>query len=450
MKKIVLMLMSVLLILSLFSACAPVTTDTEEPGPVVEVESSVDEKPEKITFWMMKIFVDTGNESVEARVEEFTKATGIPVDLELIAINDLMTRWSAAVESGNLPDLTYMDYNNLGGFQSRGLMLDVSETVDEIQRINGEMSPALLTSFSYGGQYYGVPMWAEPTVLYYRADLFEEAGIKSPPETWDEFIDDATLLTDPDTGVYGAGFCIGMDCTDSEWWFRDILWSYGASLLTADGKSSAVEEPEFREASQWIVDFFLNENKINPPSAIGWDDGGNNQAYLSGQSAMVINTGSVYNAIFNTDDYPDLKEQTKLALVPGGPEGRFITGISNGLAVFKDAKNPYWGQQLMIWMMDKEWQREWMTHGGYQIVPAYPELTEDEFWQNEYGKVFCDIPNYYAFLGYPGDFSPAAGEITKSFLLTRNLQEVIVNNQALDDMITQLHIDITDVIEKHK
>lgn len=466
MKSKFIFAISLLVVFSmLFAACTPAATEepaAEEPAdeePAAEEPEEVDEpavsepsepeKPDELTFWMMKIFVDTGNEAVEARVEEFTQATGIPVDLELIAINDLTTRWSAAIESGNVPDLTYMDYNTLGSFQANDQMLDVTTTVEEIQRINGEMTPSLLQSFSYSGKYYGVPMWAEPTVLYYRTDLLENAGIENPPETWEEFIEDAQLLTDPTTGVYGAGFCIGMDCTDSEWWFRDILWSHGASLLTADGQSPAVDTPEFRTAAQWIIDFFT-EYDINPPAAVGWDDGGNNQAYLSGQSAMVINTGSIYNAIFNTEDYPDLKDTTKLALVPGGPEGRFITGISNGLALFKDAKNPYWGQQLMIWMMDKEWQREWMQFGGYQIVPAYPELGEDEFWQNDYGMVFSEVPEYYAFLGYPGDFTPAAGEITRSFIITRNLQEVIVNDQSLDDMLAQLHNDIAEVLQSYQ
>jgi ABC-type glycerol-3-phosphate transport system substrate-binding protein len=436
---------------------APAAAETEamaeptEPPAAAETEAMAEPaeppKPEKLTFWMMKIFVDTGNESVQAHVEEFTKETGIPVDFELIPINDLSTRWSAAIESGNVPDLSYFDYNNLGQFHGQDLLLDVTDTVDAIQAKNGDLTPALLRSMTYDGRLYGVPMWAEPTVLYYRTDLFEKAGIANPPDTWDEFIADAKLLTDPANGVYGAGFGIGMNLTDSEWWFRDIIWSHGASLVAEDGVTAKADTPEFKQAAQFITDFYTTDN-VTPPGVVGWDDAGNNKSYLSGQSAMIINTGSVYNAIFNTSDYPDLKETTKLALVPAGPAGRFVTGICNGMGIFKATQNPYWAQQLMMWMMDKEWQREWMQFGGYQIVPAYPDLAEDPFWQNDYGRVFGEVPQYYAFIGYPGPFTPAAGEVSNTFQLTSHFMEVVVNNQPLDEMLAKLQEDLTAIFQQ--
>ncbi|MBG0785000.1 MAG: sugar ABC transporter substrate-binding protein [Anaerolineaceae bacterium] len=454
MKSKLLVLISMLVIASvLVTSCTTngttaVSNESSDEIALETGESSTEpQKPDKLTFWMMKTFVDEGNASMEKQVEEFTKVTGIDVDFELIPIDDLSTRWSAAIESGNVPDLSYFDYNNLGAFQSQGLLLEIDDAISETQALNGNLNPALLKSMYYEGHYYGIPMWAEPTVLYYRTDLFEQAGIANPPDTWEEFIDDANILTDPDNGIYGAGFGIGMNLTDSEWWFRDIIWSYGGSLMAEDGKKATINTPEFKLAASFIVDFFTKEN-VTPPGVIGWDDSGNNKAYLAGQVAMIINTGSVYNAIFNTEDYPDLRENTELALVPGGPEGRFITGISNGLAIFKESDNPYWAKQLMIWMMDKEWQRDWMKSGGYLIVPAYPELAEDEFWQTNAGRVFAEVPEYYAFLGYPGDFTQSAGVIANSFVLSRNFQEVIVNGQPLDEMLVDLQVEVTDILNQ--
>lgn len=450
-KKLSLIFSLLVVMVLTFTACSPKTTPTESIPSVQETEDeavpTVPDKPSKLTFWMMKTFVDEGNLSMEAHVEEFEKATGIEVDFEMIPIDDLATRWSAAIESGNTPDLSYMDYNNLGQFQAKDLLLDVTDTIAEVQAKNGELTPALLESMTYNGKLYGVPMWAEPTVLYYRTDLFEKAGIANPPDTWEEFIEDAKLLTDPDNGVYGAGFGIGMSLTDTEWWVRDILWSFGASINAADGKTATVNTPEFKEAAQWFVDFYTKHN-ITPPGVVGWDDSGNNKSYLSGQSAMVINTGSVYNAIFNTADYPDLKENTKVAPVPGGPSGRFITGICNGIGIFKNTQNPYWSKQLMAWMMDKEWQREWMKFGGYLIVPAYPDLAEDPFWQTDAGRVFAEVPLYYAFIGYPGNFTPASGQIANTFVLTRNFMEVIVNDQPLEEMLDNLQAEVTEILNK--
>lgn len=48
---------------------------------------------------------------------------------------------------------------------------------------------------------YGIPGWASVQVLYYRTDMFEEAGL-SAPETWDDFRDAAIKLTDEKNGIY--------------------------------------------------------------------------------------------------------------------------------------------------------------------------------------------------------------------------------------------------------
>ena len=43
------------------------------------------------------------------------------------------------------------------------------------------------TFTTYEDSMYGLPVDGESTALFYRTDLFEEAGIDGPPETWDEF-----------------------------------------------------------------------------------------------------------------------------------------------------------------------------------------------------------------------------------------------------------------------
>jgi len=457
-KKKMLFGMSILIAAAMIlGACAPVATQvqatpvaTESIAPsATQASNSPAEpaKPEKLTFWMQKTFVDEGNAEIEAHVKEFTEKTGIPVDLRMISVDDLPTQWSAAIESNDVPDVSYFGYEDLGRFYNQGVILDISDTVNDIETKYGKLTPELLKSVTIDGKYWGVPMWAEPTVLYYRKDLFQKAGIAAPPDTWDEFLQDAKKLTDSANGIYGAGYGIGKDDSDSEWWFRDLIWSNGGSLNAEDGKTATVNTPEVKATFQWIKDFFTTD-KVTPPGVVGWDDGGNNTAWLSGQVAMVMNTGSIYNKIMTTPDYPDLKDNTGIALVPQGPKGRYITGISNVLGIFKGSKNPYWAKQLIIWMMDKEWQRTWMKSGNYLIIPAYPELAEDPFWQTEVGKVFAATPQYFAFLGYPGSYTPGSGEVANSRMLTDALEKVIVQNQPIDDVLKQFEVDLNATLNK--
>lgn len=398
----------------------------------------------ELTFWMKRSFVDDSNLAIEERIAQFEEETGITVNLEIIPYEDALPRWSAAIESGNVPDVSFFGYQEVGQFYQQDLLMDVSDLVAEIQETNGEMTASLVDAVTFEDAQWSVPFWSEATVLYYREDLFEAAGLEGAPETWEEFLEYAEILTDPAAGVYGAGFGIGRGNSDSEWWFRDLLWSHGAYLFDETGSAAAINSEEGTLVFNWIEDFF-NEANVNPPGVIGWDDGGNNQAYLSGQSAMVINVGSIYFALVN--DRPDLLEVTGIGLVPGGPEGRYIAGISNNLGIFKESDNPEQAKELIAYLLDQEWQAEWVEASGSQVVPVYPELSEAEFWQTEAGQVFTETPQYYLFLGAEGPFIPAAGEVFNSRMLTDALESVIVGGTSVEDALAALEANINEVLE---
>lgn len=428
------------------TAVPPTEAPPPEPAPT-EVPPTEPPAPQKLTVWMMKTFVDAANEGIEARVKEFAAQNNAEVDLRMIAIDDLYPQWAAAIESGDVPDVTYCGYEDAGNFYNQGILTELSDVVAQIEKDNGDMNDAVVNAGTFEGKQFAVPMWAEPTVLYYRTDLFEAAGIAAPPENWDEFLGDAKKLTDPAAGVYGAGFGLGRDNSDSEWWMRDVIWGNGGALFAEDGKSAAIDSPEARVAFQWLKDFWTTAG-VNPEGVIGWDDGGNNAAYLAGQVAMIINTGSVYRKM--RDEMPEMLEKSGFALVPAGPEGRFVTGISNHLCMFTGAKNPELGKQLIAFLSDKDWQREWMKTGGYLLIPPYNDLIEDEYWQTDIGKVFGSTPQYFAFLGYPSLYTPAAGEVATNRLLTAAMENFVVNNQPLDDVLKGLSEEINKVIASSK
>lgn len=440
---------ALLLIVALAAGCVAAAPVTSEPAAAQPAGAGEATAPAggAVSFWMKKALVDESNAAIEARVGEFEQQTGIDVDLRILPYEDFRTQWSAAIESGNVPDVSFFGYQEVGQFYSQDLLMDVTDLVNEIQAANGPMTESLLNAATFDGKMYGVPFWSESTILFYRKDLFEQAGLSGPPETWEQFLEYAKQLTDPEAGVYGAGFGIGRSNSDAEWWFRDILWDNGAYVFSEDGQSAALDTPEAKAALQWIVDMFTTAG-VTPPGAVGWDDSGNNKAYLAGQAAMVINVGSVYHVL--NRDLPDLLANTGFALVPGGPEGRYIAGISNNLGIFAGAKNPEAAKQLITFMSDPAWQAEWMKASGYQVVPVYPALTEDEFWNTEAGAVFTETPQYYQFLGAPGPFTPAAGEVYNSRLLTDALEQVIVQGKPLDDAIADLQTAINDVIASHQ
>ena len=238
-------------------------------------------------------------------------------------------------------------------------------------------------AITFSGKQYGVPFWTETQVLYYRKDLLANAGYTEPPKTWDELREMGKKLTDTSKGLYGIGMGYGKGNSDAEFLTRGIIWSYGGSVDTQDGKTVIADSPETVQAASFIRDIFLTD-KSTPPSAIGWDDAGNNKAYLSGQAAMIFNTGSVLATI--KKDNPDLYEKTGIAPYPAGPKGTFIPGISNNLGIFKDSKNKDLAKKFISYMLDKDWYKSWIEKGAPLTAPVYDELAKEAVWQGEKTK----------------------------------------------------------------
>lgn len=398
-----------------------------------------------LSFWMKKTFVEPSNEAVAVRVKEFERANQVTVDLRLIPYEDFRPQWSAAIESGNVPDVSFFGYQEVGQFYKQGVLTDLSDVVKGIVASNGKMADSLVNAITFEGKQWAVPFWSESTILFYRKDLFQKAGLTRAPNTWEEFMQYAKKLTDPAAGVYGAGFGLGRGNSDSEWWMRAILWSHGAALFTRDGKGPSIDTAEGRVAFNWLKDFFTSG--VTPPGAIGWDDAGNNRAYLTGQAAMIINVGSVYYVLSTSRQ--DLMEKTGFALVPKGPKGRFVVGLSNNLGVFRKSRNPEMAKRLVAFMLDQNWQKVWMRASGYQVVSPFPRLSEDDFWRSEAGRTFTLTPLYYRFLGYPGPFTPAAAEVANSRLLTDAMEKVVVQKQPVDQVVKALQAEIRRVISKY-
>jgi len=68
----------------------------------------------------------------------------------------------------------------------------------------GDLLPKIRDAVSVSGKLYAAPFYGESSMVMYRTDLFQKAGLKMPESpTWDFVIDAAKKLTDKSAGVYG-------------------------------------------------------------------------------------------------------------------------------------------------------------------------------------------------------------------------------------------------------
>ncbi|WP_199613994.1 ABC transporter substrate-binding protein [Paenibacillus alkalitolerans] len=443
MKKWIAGVTTLAIIAAISAGCANAGSSSN-PGESDSTEPSGERKT--LTFWMKKQLFEDQNNLIQERAKQFGEENNVDVNIELIAYEDFYPKWSAAIESKTTPDVSYFGYQEVGQFYEQGVLENVNDVIQTIEQANGGIQDNVKKAIAFEGNYYAVPFWTESQVLYYRKDMLEAAGFDAPPKTWDEFRTMAKALTDPGKGVYGAGLGYGKGNSDAEFLTRGIIWSYGGSVDTKDGKTVIVNSPETVEAAKFIRDLFLTD-KSTPPSALGWDDSGNNKAYLSGQAAMIFNVGSVLATIKN--DNPDLYEKTGVAPYPAGPKGTFVPGISNNLGIFKDSKNKELAKQFIAYMLQTDWYKTWIEKGAPLTGPVLTGLKNEPVWQDEKNKAFVDSVEGFNFLGYPGEYNPKAGEVFNLRIVNDTFQKLLLEpNYTPETAIQDLQAKIEEVYKK--
>jgi multiple sugar transport system substrate-binding protein len=357
----------------------------------------------------------------------------------------MIQKFNTAIEAGTLPDVTFITAAMATSFADKGLLLPLNDLLKEIEAENGAFVEKTWQSVTIDGNTYAIPQWTGGEAIYYRKDLFEKAGIAAPPETWEELAEMAKKLTNASEGTYGAGFAFGPggDCYNHG---SHIIYSYGGSILKEDGKTSNFNTPATIQALQVWVDM-LNDGSM-PLSIVNWDDAGNNKAYLSGQVAIVLNSGSIMNALYRPEN-KELLDNTGVYLIPAGPKGRVIKHTGNFMAIFKDSKAPDIGAEIIKYVLSYDWYKDWMARIAPVSMPVYEQCRTEPTWaEDPVNKVFLESAQMQQAFGYPGAPTGAHGELQNLRIMSKTLQKVAVDKMSLEDAVAETEEFIIDHLKQ--
>ena len=99
---------------------------------------------EKITVWWGKGFYKSEDEALLKAIEKFEAKTGVKVELSQYAIQDMIPKTVAALDSGTPPDVAYSDTYDVqagGKWAFEGKLEDLS---DILTPIKSEFAPNTL------------------------------------------------------------------------------------------------------------------------------------------------------------------------------------------------------------------------------------------------------------------------------------------------------------------
>jgi multiple sugar transport system substrate-binding protein len=234
---------------------------------------------DSITVWIEEDLPDRV-QATQDIVDAFTKETGVKVKLVAVAedqFNQLLTSSAAA---GDLPDV--MGGIPLGQIQTMGSndLVDtdaVAEVLDDLD--TSTFSEKALDLVKDGDNTLAVPSESWAQLLFYRKDLFDQAGL-STPSTYDDILNAAETLDSGDMAGFVGATAPGDAFTEQT--FEHVALGNGCQLVDADGNVT-IDSPECVDAFTFYGDL------VRDYSVPGAQDVDTTRAsYFAGKAAMFI------------------------------------------------------------------------------------------------------------------------------------------------------------------
>lgn len=114
-----------------------------------------------------------------------------------------------ALASGQGPDIFLISNTWLPSFGDK--LASAPPEIFGEQKFRGNFPDVAIADFLSEGKVFAVPLTIDSLNLYYNKDLFNEAGITSPPEDWNKFVDYSRRMTKIDNmgQIIQAGAAMG-------------------------------------------------------------------------------------------------------------------------------------------------------------------------------------------------------------------------------------------------
>jgi multiple sugar transport system permease protein len=170
-----------------------------------------------------------------AIIDAFTKKHP---DIQLEIVNGVSIQGPAseagmlmALAGGVGPDIIYVNFRSLYSFIDQGFLYPLDDFLKNDPKVMNKIHPNIRNVLSQNGHTYTVPYAQYVQALYYRKDLFREAGLdpNRPPRNWDEFYTYCQKLYRPERGQ--TGFVFDRGPQSRGYWWVNFLWQAGGDVL---------------------------------------------------------------------------------------------------------------------------------------------------------------------------------------------------------------------------
>ena len=229
-----------------------------------------------------------------------------------------------------------------------------------------DLIPPIRAGLTVNGKLYAAPFYGESSMIMYRKDLFEKAGLKMPAApTWDFIADAAKKLTNRPTETYGI-------CLRGK-----PGWGENMALLTAMANSFGARwfdekwKPEF-DGPEWkkTLTFYVDLMKAaGPPGASTNGFNENLALFNAGKCGMWIDATVAASFVSNPKE-SKVADKVDFALAPTAGLGKGANWLwAWTLAVPAGSKKADAAEKFIAWATSKDYIALVASKEGWANVP---------------------------------------------------------------------------------
>ncbi len=228
-----------------------------------------------------------------------------------------------------------------------------------------DLLPAIRGGLSMDGKLYAAPFYGESSMVMYRKDLMEKAGLTMPDApTWDFIADAARKMTDRANDINGICLRGKAGWGENMAFLTAMSNSFGARWFDENWKPQ-FDQPEWKDTLQFYVDLMKDAGPAGA-SSNGFNE--NLALFQQGKCGMWID--ATVAASFVTGKDSTVADKVGFALAPDkglGKRGNWLWAWS--LAIPAGSQKAAAAEKFIAWATDKAYAELVASKEGWANVP---------------------------------------------------------------------------------
>ena len=297
---------------------------------------------------------------------EFTEATGIELEWVILEENILRQRVTQDIAtSGGQFDIMTIGMYETPIWAERGWLVSLDGLPDDYDI--DDILPAMRAGLSHEGSLYAAPFYGESSMVMYRTDLMEAAGLEMPQApTWDDIAEAAAAMTDRDNNINGICIRGRAGWGENMAFITTVANSFGARWFDEDWNAQ-LDSPEWLEAVTFYNDLLQN---YGPAGAANNGFNENLTLFQQGRCGMWIDATVAASFVTNPND-STVADHVGFALAPNkdGMDKRANWLWAWALAIPAGTQQEAAAMEFINWATSKDYLELVAEREGWANVP---------------------------------------------------------------------------------